>query len=66
MPPALTNTFTINELEIQDSDNAPAELIYTLVTLPQHGILKLNNVKLTSWKYFYTIGCQQLTLEIYP
>ncbi|HMO39974.1 MAG TPA: M12 family metallo-peptidase [Saprospiraceae bacterium] len=46
VPPALTNTITINELEARDIDNSPDELVFTLVSLPAHGTLRLNNAVL--------------------
>lgn len=39
VPPGKTNTYTKNELEVQDVDNTPAQLTYLLVTLPTHGTL---------------------------
>jgi len=39
VPPGQTNTYTRNQLEVQDTDNTPAQLRYLLVTLPQHGTL---------------------------
>ncbi len=63
VPPAMTNTFTINDLEVQDSDNPPAELTYTIVTLPQHGILKLNNNPLSVGDTFTQLDINNLQLK---
>ncbi len=46
VPPGLTNTLTPNELEVQDTDNSPIQLLYTLVTLPKHGALLKNGATL--------------------
>ncbi|HMN88541.1 MAG TPA: M12 family metallo-peptidase [Saprospiraceae bacterium] len=39
VPLGQVNTLTSNELEVQDPNNTPLELTYTLVTLPRHGTL---------------------------
>jgi subtilisin-like proprotein convertase family protein len=39
VPPGGGNTITVNELEVQDSESAPQELEYTIVTLPENGQL---------------------------
>lgn len=39
VPPGKTNTYTKNQLEIQDNDNTAAQLKYTIVTLPKNGTL---------------------------
>ncbi|MBP7185127.1 MAG: proprotein convertase P-domain-containing protein, partial [Saprospiraceae bacterium] len=39
--PSLTGYITNNFLEYQDSDSQPQELEFTIVKLPEHGVLKL-------------------------
>ncbi len=52
VPPGRTNTFTSNQLEVQDTDNTPAQLRYTLVTLPVHGVLQLGDAPLSIGSQF--------------
>lgn len=63
VPPSKTNTFTINELEVQDTDNSPVELVYTLVTLPQHGTLKLNGIELQVGNTFTQLDVNSFRLQ---
>ncbi len=46
VPPGLANTLTVNELEVQDTDNSPVQLLYTIVTLPKYGVLLKNGLAL--------------------
>ena len=46
VPPGQTNTYTKNELEVQDSDNTPIQLKYLLITIPAHGVLTLGGAPL--------------------
>lgn len=41
--PASANPITQEKLEVQDEDNNPAELTYTIVTAPAYGTLFFNN-----------------------
>ncbi|WP_421946698.1 reprolysin-like metallopeptidase [Phaeodactylibacter xiamenensis] len=39
VPPGGGNTITVNELEVEDSESAPQDIEYTIVTLPKNGQL---------------------------
>lgn len=60
LPPNARNNITINELEVQDTDNAPAELVYTLVSLPAHGDLTLSGVALEVGNTFSQLDINEL------
>ena len=52
VPPGQSNTVTQDKLEVQDPDNAPEELVYTLVTPTNNGTLYFNGQPLTSGSTF--------------
>lgn len=62
LPPNARNNFTINELEVQDTDNDPAELVYTLVSLPEHGDLTLSGTKLQVGNTFSQLDINALRI----
>ncbi len=60
LPPNARNNITFNELEVQDTDNSPAELIYTLVSLPAHGRLTLSGAELAIGATFSQLDINEL------
>ncbi|MEZ4986435.1 MAG: cadherin-like domain-containing protein [Saprospiraceae bacterium] len=52
VPPLMSNTITQNLLKVSDSEQAPAQLTYTLVSVPAHGILYRNGAALSPGSTF--------------
>ncbi|MEZ5031610.1 MAG: M12 family metallo-peptidase [Saprospiraceae bacterium] len=60
--PGATKVLSSDLLLTEDQDNTPAELIYTLVQVPAHGLLRLNGILLTAGATFTQADIDQENL----